>query len=467
MKRILIVDDDPLIRSLCRDVLKRLELYIVDTGDPQEALHLWDSSNFDLLITDIKMPVMSGLELMAKIKEKSPDAAFIVITGHGDYQLAMEAIKLGVYDFINKPFKREELELTVRDVIYKLDLLNEINRLKMFTKLHMASSEIMQTMDISNAVRFGLENVMKETKASKGAIYLYEEGIFKKLYSIPDDLNLPGVILENSINRDTPFVEENFIVSPIKSTKRSLGVLCLSYNSSGLGSADIEAVAVLSRIIGVTLDNILLFGSLKRKVQEVEELLINIIKVLSNVLDAKSPWTKGHSERVNRYSRMIAEKLGLSEETKRTLEMAALLHDIGKIGMYDHILNKPDKLLPEEFEIVKMHPVKGAEILKPISHLSEVIKVIAHHHEHYNGNGYPQGLKGEEIPLLSRILQVADAFDAMTSERPYRGIPGIEMAINELRRCAGTQFDPEIVEIFISVIGQYTKRPVTEKTFYL
>jgi len=464
MKKILIVDDDPLIRSLCRDVLKKLELYIVDTGDPQEALHLWDSSDFDLLITDIKMPVMSGLELMAKIKEKSPDAAFIVITGHGDYQLAMEAIKLGVYDFINKPFKREEMELTVRDVIYKLDLLNEINRLKMFTKLHMASSEIMQTMNISNAVRFGLENVMKETKASKGAVYLHEEGIFKKLYSIPDDLNLPEVILENSINRDKPFAEGNFIVSPIKSTKRSLGVLCLSYSSRGLGFADIEAVAVLSRIIGVTLDNILLFSSLKRKVQEVEELLINIIKVLSNALDAKSPWTKGHSERVNRYSQMIAEKLGLSEETKRTLEMAALLHDIGKIGMYDHILNKPDKLLPEEFEIVKMHPVKGADILKPISHLSEVIKVIAHHHEHYNGNGYPQGLKGEEIPLLSKILQVADAFDAMTSERPYRRIPGIERAINELSRCSGTQFDPEIVEIFISIIGQYTKRTVTEKT---
>ncbi|MFN3481332.1 MAG: HD-GYP domain-containing protein, partial [Thermodesulfovibrionales bacterium] len=159
---------------------------------------------------------------------------------------------------------------------------------------------------------------------------------------------------------------------------------------------------------------------------------------------------------VCRYALMIADEMGLDAETKKILEMAALLHDIGKIGMYDYILNKPDKLLPQEFEIVKLHPLKGAEILRPISHLQEVIKIISHHHEHYDGSGYPDGLRGEDIPLLSRILQVADAFDAMTSERPYRKIPGINKAIEELKSCSGRQFDPATVDAFIRALNKET-----------
>ncbi len=456
MKRILVVDDDPLIRQLCRDILKGLGLEIADTGNPLEAINLWSSSPFDLMITDIKMPVMSGLELMAKIKEKTPDAAFVVITGHGDYSLAVEAIKLGVYDFINKPFRREDLEMTVRDVMYKLELLNEINRLKMFTRLHMASNEIMHTFDINTAVRFGLENALKETRASEGIVYLYDgdSGKFNKLYSIPEDLELPDTLLKKAIESDVPIIEDGSVTAAIGSLKRTLGVLGVRYINERSGSADPEVVAVISRILGMTIDNILLFKDLKRKVQEVEDLLLNIIKVLSNALDAKSPWTKGHSERVCSYSLMIAEEMGLDREAKRILEMAALLHDIGKIGMYDYILNKPDKLLPQEFEIVKLHPLKGAEILRPISHLQEVIKVISHHHEHYDGSGYPDGLRGESIPLLSRILQVADAFDAMTSERPYRKIPGINRAIEELKSCSGRQFDPSTVEAFIRALNR-------------
>lgn len=458
MKKILIVDDDPLIRQLCRDILRRPGFDITDTGNPLEAINLWDASPFDLVITDIRMPVMSGLDLIARIKEKSPDAAFVVITGHGDYRLAVEAIKLGVYDFINKPFKREDLEVTVRDVFYKLELLNEINRLKMYTRLHMAGNEIMHTFDITAAGRFGLDNALKETKASEGAIYLYEpdSGGFNKLHSVPEDFEIAEVFLERAFSSDIPVVEEGFITARIDSMKRALGVLGLRYSSGGPGSADPEAVALISRIVGITIDNIILFRDLKNKIVEVENLLLSIIKALSNALDAKSPWTRGHSDRVSRYSLMIAEEMGLDRESRQILEMAALLHDIGKIGMYDYILNKPDKLLPQEFEIVKLHPVKGAEILKPISHLQEVIRVISHHHEHYDGGGYPDGLKGEEIPLLSRILQVADAYDAMTSERPYRKIPGKRKALEELKACAGRQFDPKVVEAFLQAINKGT-----------
>lgn len=456
MKNILVVDDDPLIRQLCRDILKGLGFEITDTGNPLEAISLWKSSSFDLVITDIKMPVMSGLELMARIKEQTPDAAFIVITGHGDYRLAVEAIKLGVYDFINKPFRREDLEMTVRDVMYKLELLNEINRLKMFTRLHMASNEIMHTFDIDTAVRFGLENALKETKASGGSIYLYEPDSekFNKLYSIPEDLEIAKPLLERAFQSDIPVVDDGVVTAAIGSMKRNIGVLGLRYVDGRLGTSDPEAVAVISRILGITIDNILLFKDLKNKIREVEDLLLSIIKALSNALDAKSPWTKGHSERVSRYSLMIAEEMGLEQESRNLLEMAALLHDIGKIGMYDYILNKPDKLLPQEFEIVKLHPLKGAEILRPINQLNEVINIISHHHEHYDGGGYPDGLRGENIPLLSRILQVADAYDAMTSERPYRKVLGKRKALEELKVCAGRQFDPRVVDAFMRAINK-------------
>jgi len=147
--------------------------------------------------------------------------------------------------------------------------------------------------------------------------------------------------------------------------------------------------------------------------------------------------------------------MGLKEKDIETLSTAALVHDIGKIGTYDVILDKPDGLTNEEWDLVKMHPVKGEEILRPINQLKNIFPIIRSHHERMDGKGYPDGLKDDEIPLLARIIAVADSFDAMTSERPYRPMPGKEFAISELRRCSGTQFDPRIVETFTRVITEY------------
>ncbi|NWF75429.1 MAG: PAS domain S-box protein [Nitrospirae bacterium] len=186
--------------------------------------------------------------------------------------------------------------------------------------------------------------------------------------------------------------------------------------------------------------------------KELQQIYNGLIHAFVNAIDAKSPWTKGHSERVTKYALAIAREMGIHRKDIENLRIAALLHDIGKIGTYDIILDKPGRLTDEEFALIRMHPSKGAEILKPITQLKNLLPVIKYHHERLDGKGYPDGLHGDEIPLLSKIICVADSYDSMTSERPYRPAPSKEYAILELERCSGTQFDPEVVKAFLKIL---------------
>jgi len=182
---------------------------------------------------------------------------------------------------------------------------------------------------------------------------------------------------------------------------------------------------------------------------------LDAIETLAVALEAKDPWTRGHSNMVTAYATATARKMDLDSETLRAIEIGAMMHDIGKIGVPDDILKKPGRLTVEEFEIVKRHPVIGEEILKPMQHpLFEIPRqIVRWHHERLDGKGYPDGLTGDEIPLEAKITFVADAYDAMTSERPYRDALAAEDAFEELRRNAGTQFEPEIVEVLCGLLS--------------
>ncbi len=186
--------------------------------------------------------------------------------------------------------------------------------------------------------------------------------------------------------------------------------------------------------------------------KEQKDIYNNLVIAFSNIIDAKSPWTKNHSKSVTAYAVTIAREMGLREQDIETIRTTGLLHDIGKIGTYDEILDKSDKLTDEEYALVKKHTIKGEEILKPIKGLKDVLSVIRSHHEKVDGTGYPDRLKGEKIPFFAKILCVADAYDSMISERPYRPAPGKDYAISELKRCSGTQFDAEVVKAFLSVL---------------
>ncbi|MBL7032478.1 MAG: GAF domain-containing protein [Nitrospira sp.] len=236
------------------------------------------------------------------------------------------------------------------------------------------------------------------------------------------------------------------LLVPLISKDKLLGILDIgSLDYGKLTSSHLSTAEQIASQIAVALENARLY-------EDLEHLLVSTITSLAHTIDAKSPWTKGHSERVTGFAVEIAMEMGLNEKDIKHVKLCGILHDIGKIGTYDIVLDKPGKLTEEEFALVKKHPEKGAEIIAPIKQLREVLPGILHHHERYDGKGYPYGIKGNDIPLCASILSVADSFDSMTSDRPYRKSPGIDYAIAELKRCSGSQFDPQIVEVFLKVL---------------
>lgn len=183
-----------------------------------------------------------------------------------------------------------------------------------------------------------------------------------------------------------------------------------------------------------------------------EKSYLESIEVLRRTVEVKDVYTRGHSDRVSEYSLLIGEKLNLPPEQMKTLKIGALFHDIGKIGIPDAILLKTDKLTDDEYSEIKNHPAIGAHILSNASIFADIIPIVKHHHERYDGKGYPARLAGEDIPYLARIVAVADTFDAMTSRRSYRQALDFDYTTNEIERCKGTQFDPAIADVFLEIL---------------
>ncbi len=206
------------------------------------------------------------------------------------------------------------------------------------------------------------------------------------------------------------------------------------------------------KIEELTLDGARLFEDLQAS-------YLGTVRALSAAIDAKDPYTRGHSGRVVKYCQMIAAGLGYSESETEVIKIAAYLHDIGKIGIDEQILLKPYKLNTHEYDLVKRHASISAKILTRVAFLQRMIPIVRHHHEHYDGRGYPHGLSGEDIPIGARIICVADSFDAMISDRPYRPALSTRQAFDELRRCSGSQFDPQIVDIFIEHAAAIADEP--------
>jgi putative nucleotidyltransferase with HDIG domain len=213
---------------------------------------------------------------------------------------------------------------------------------------------------------------------------------------------------------------------------------------------DVRLLSTIANHLTVAIGNTELYASL-------QEAYLSTVRSLAAAVDAKEPYMRGHSERVAIFSRATAERLGLSHEQRTALEMAAYLHDIGKIGISGQILRKPGPLDADETATMRHHPLIGANILRPVTFPWSIAPVVRHHHEHFDGTGYPAGLRGDEIPLLARVLSVADAYEAMVADRPYRRSLTQEGAIAELRRCAGTDFDPRVVEALIAVLRDSEK----------
>jgi putative nucleotidyltransferase with HDIG domain len=241
---------------------------------------------------------------------------------------------------------------------------------------------------------------------------------------------------------------------PLNSPEGVLGAITVGSHDSSFrfGSDDVRLLSTIANHVTIAVGNIELFSSL-------QDAYLATVRSLAAAVDAKDPYTRGHSERVAAYAVAIAKELELSHDQQVALEMAAYLHDIGKIGVREEILLKPGKLSNSEMGLMRHHPLIGANILKPVGFPWPITPVVRHHHERWDGAGYPAGLKGEEIPFLARVLTVADSYEAMVSDRPYRRGRTSQEAIAELQACAGLQFDEKIVDAFVRVLesGQFSE----------
>jgi len=292
-------------------------------------------------------------------------------------------------------------------------------------------------------VKIGLEGLSEEARKA------IEEGRAVALSADAVKRFLPGEALaEHGV--------EEVLLQPLRSRGRTVGFLALFHaghpdtEESWEEKQLAEAVALQASL---AVENASLYADIERG-------YFSTVQALAKAIEVKDPYTRGHSERVTTYALMIAEAMGLDEREKQKLKYAATLHDIGKIGIAGRVLNKPGALTEEEYTHVKTHPILGDSIVEPVEFLQEPRPIILHHHERYDGKGYPEGLKGEDIPLCARILSVADAFEAMRSDRPYRKALPLEEARMELVRNSGTQFDPRVVEVFLGILDRHGGDPI-------
>ena len=262
-------------------------------------------------------------------------------------------------------------------------------------------------------------------------------------------------LLVEDIEKDSRFAKRNeeryythsFISVPLVFKGRRIGVINVNNKHSHdiFSREDLMLVEGIADHASIAVENARLYSNL-------QGVYLQVITALIAIVEIKDRSVKGHSERVARYAVEIAKAMRLTSAKVEIIRLACQLHDLGKIGIHESILNKPDKLTSEEWEEVKLHPLKGAEILKPLTFLNDVMRLVEQHHERYDGKGYPYGKKADDIEIGARIMTVADSFDAMTTQRPYAKALSLDAAVTELRKCRGSQFDPQVVDAFIQLL---------------
>ena len=483
--RILVVDDEKIIREILNDFLTE-EGFIVHTApDGEEAIGELERHSYDLVISDLKMPKVGGLELLSHIKEQSINVIVLIMTGYGTVETAIEAMKNGAYDYILKPFKVEEVVHVVRRGLNSQQLKMENMRLKEALGLYRISEELGKGLSVEPMLELVADAALEETPADAVSVMLntednpeaYEERVSRcSVEGAQPSRDLEVRMLLSDHRANTPVLAQglkvghyystlpdspgvySFCSVPLKIQDRIMGLVNLFSFTRGRtfteGQRKMLSI-ICSRAAG-NIENARLYENLLTSNTDLAEAKVSLeenfrqtIVAFALALEENDQYTRGHSERVSEYSRLVARGLGMSDTEETTVVQAALMHDIGKIGIRHEHLNKEGPLTTEEVAMFRHHPDKGKRILEPIPFLAKLIPGAQCHHEHFAGTGYPQGLAGDEIPLLGRIIAVADTYDAMTTDRAYRKALPHEVAVAELRKCAGTQFDPELVEIFI------------------
>ena len=480
-KKVLVVDDYLPTRRLIIDALNQSSNYdISEAENGRDAIGLFDASDYDLVISDIMMPGMSGMELLHKIREKNPATAVIMITGNPTTDLTVSAIKKGAVDFITKPFDIDDLlykvdiHLRQKEMLSgeSADIILEKNRLSDKTADISKQGYIYDSIDDSpmdNDMIFQkiAELALKLVDGEVCSILLFDKhdnefhakvvrgdtgGVYQNNTSNPalkmvfnEVIERKEAIIINS--NEHPEVSPSLICAPLMIRNSILGILSIrkKKNREVFNKKDLHHILSLTKRASLNLENKILYESIYSNIMDT-------LKSLISSVEARDHYTEQHCQRVTELSIRIAGSMHCSAKDIESLKIAGILHDVGKIAVPDSILLKPEELTKEEYLIIKNHPTIGENILKPVILLDKERKIIQCHHERWDGQGYPLGISGNDIPFLARILAVADSFDAMTNDRPYRRAISTDKAIEELVKNKNTQFDSDVVEAFIKII---------------
>jgi putative nucleotidyltransferase with HDIG domain len=473
--RVLVVDDEKFIRDIIADFLG-MEGYIVRTAeDGSSAVTELERARYDMVISDLKMPRMGGLDLLKEVSKTHPDTLTVIMTGFGTVETAIDAMKRGAYDYILKPFKVEEVVHIVQRGLEKRRLTAENLRLREALSLYKVSEAIAASLSLDEVVATLTDGALSEVRADLVSTWLDdgEGGYFQRSQSPASHLpageelgQLDAARIVELLKSGTPLVEHgararelfaehparqvsSVAVVPLKMRDRLMGwIAVVSLTASRrFDEGQRKLLVMMASRAAAAIENARLYQDLQATFQQT-------IQSLARTIDRMDHYTSGHSERVARYAVALARWLGLPEQDIDVVRHSALMHDIGKIGCVMN-LNKPGKLTLDEYEIFKRHPVYGREILDPIRFLGPVVPGVYLHHERWDGRGYPLGLAKGDIPLIARIISIADCYDAMTSDRSYRRALPHDVTVTEIERCSGTQFDPDLSATFVDGIEDY------------
>ncbi|MEZ4391963.1 MAG: response regulator [Polyangiales bacterium] len=475
--RVLIVDDERVIREVLADFLSLEGFWVRTAEDGAAAISELDARPYDLVISDLKMPNVSGLELLEHISKHHPNTVTIIMTAFGTVETAIDAMKRGAYDYVLKPFRVQEVMLLVHRALEKQRLAAENLRLREAISLYKVSEAIAASLSLDEVLSTVGDAAVHDVGADLAIVLLDdgEGGVFERLRrqsatfvgSLMRDgaeltldaggiaeylesevtLNVAGVRALQFVSNAPEQHPVNAIMAvPLKIRSRSAGFIVAMRFDWGrrFDEGQRKLLASVASRAAAAIENARLYEDLKATFNQT-------IQGLARAIDKMDRYTSGHSDRVATYSRLLAQKLGLPPDQVEIVRQAALMHDIGKIGCVLN-LNKAGKLSAEDYEIFKRHPGYGREILEPIKFLHPILPGVHAHHERWDGKGYPVGIAGDEIPLIARIISVADTYDAMTSDRSYRRALPHEVAINEVEKCSGSQFDPDCANPFLEVI---------------
>lgn len=501
-KQVLIVEDQPAVREVMVESISEIpmQLNISEASSLAEARVLYQSQQWDLLITDYNLSDGKGLDLVEEVRAGSPRMSTILVSGFLSPSRVKRAEDLGVARVIAKPFRPNELESAVQSVLedhgetvqvipvtpiedesYRTDRtllpkLFDMDRNQ--SLLFRIINELPRHREVANICSDALHIALDITRAERGFVSLYDRAN-RRLVMISHHCNenlsqLDQAPVSCSVE-DTPFspllrwnreavessrvrggmhvcwpqvAAESFIAVPLRLQETNMGVMCLMdrHAEDEINAGDRHLLGMLIRQLDTLLDNRAVHAALA---DSAKETLIALV----HSLEARDRYTKDHSERVGKLAAMLANGLGMTEDEVALVRMGGRLHDIGKSGIPDSVLLKPGRYTEREYAIMKAHPGIGDAILRHMDMLALERQIVRHHHERVDGNGYPDRLKGDDIPLSARIVCVADAIDAMTTHRVYRMAQPMSFCVEQLQRNSGTQFDSRVVEVALDVIA--------------